>query len=51
LKGANRAHTTTAEADKWSMSNDLELVGKRWGIDPDRDLAYTHAEPTAARPA
>jgi hypothetical protein len=26
------------------MNNDLELVGKRWGIDPDRDLAYTHAE-------
>jgi aryl-alcohol dehydrogenase-like predicted oxidoreductase len=44
LKGANRSHTTTAEADKWGLSNDLEQVGKRWGIDPDRDLAYTHAE-------
>lgn len=48
LKGANRSHTTTAEADKWSLSNDLEAVGKRWAIDPDRDLAYTHAETTAA---
>ena len=47
LKGANRSHTTTAEPDKWSLSNDLELVGKRWSIDPDRDLAYTHGEATA----
>ena len=48
LKGANRSHTTTAEPDKWGLSNDLELVGKRWGIDPDRDLAHTHAEAAAA---
>lgn len=48
LKGANRSHTTTAEADKWSLNNDLEAVGKRWGIDPDRDLAHTHAEAKAA---
>jgi aryl-alcohol dehydrogenase-like predicted oxidoreductase len=48
LKGASRSHTTTAEADKWSLNNDLELAGKRWGIDPDRDLAYTHGEATAA---
>ena len=42
LKGANRAHTTPPEADKWSLAPDLEAVGQRWGIDPDRDLAYTH---------
>jgi aryl-alcohol dehydrogenase-like predicted oxidoreductase len=42
LKGANRSHTTTAEADRWGLTNDLELVGKRWGIDPDRDLVLTH---------
>jgi aryl-alcohol dehydrogenase-like predicted oxidoreductase len=48
LKGANRSHTTTSECDKWSLSNDLELAGKRWGIDPDRDLAYTHGEAKAA---
>lgn len=48
LKGANRSHTTTPEADKWGVSNDLEAVGKRWGIDPDRDLVYTHGEPAAA---
>jgi aryl-alcohol dehydrogenase-like predicted oxidoreductase len=49
LKGANRSHTATPEPDKWSLSNDLEQVGKRWGIDPDRDLAYTHGEPAATR--
>lgn len=48
LKGANRSHTTTAEPDKWSLSSDLEAIGKRWGIDPDQDLAYAHAETKAA---
>ena len=43
LKGANRSHTTTPEADRWGMTSDLEAVGRRWGIDPDRDLVLTHA--------
>jgi hypothetical protein len=43
LKGANRSHTTSPEADRWSITADLEAVGKRWGIDPDQDLAYAHA--------
>lgn len=43
LKGANRSHTTTAEADRWGLSPDLEAIGKKWGIDPDRDLVLTHA--------
>ncbi len=47
LKGANRAHITPPEADKWSLAADLEAVGQRWGIDPDRDLAYAHAETKA----
>jgi aryl-alcohol dehydrogenase-like predicted oxidoreductase len=42
LKGANRSHTTTAEADRWGLTADLEAVGKRSGIDPDRDLVFTH---------
>jgi aryl-alcohol dehydrogenase-like predicted oxidoreductase len=42
LKGANRNHTTTPEADRWGLSPDLEAVGKEWGIDPDRDLACAH---------
>ncbi len=43
LKGANRSHTTTAEADRWGLTNDLEAIGKRWGIDPGKDLVFTHA--------
>ena len=43
LKGANRSHTTAPEADRWGMTNDLEAVAKRWGIDPDQDLALKHA--------
>lgn len=44
LKGANRSHTTTPEADRWGLTADLEAVGKRWGIDPDHDLAFAHAD-------
>jgi aryl-alcohol dehydrogenase-like predicted oxidoreductase len=42
LKGANRSHTTTPEADRWGMTADLEAVAKRWGIDPDQDLTLKH---------
>jgi hypothetical protein len=41
LKGANRSHTGAAEADRWGLSADLEAVGKKWNVDPDRDLACT----------
>jgi aryl-alcohol dehydrogenase-like predicted oxidoreductase len=43
LKGASRSHTTAPEADRWSITADLEAVGKRWGINPDQDLAFSHA--------
>jgi len=43
LKGANRSHTTAPEADRWGLTTDLEATGRKWGIDPDRDLAYAHA--------
>jgi aryl-alcohol dehydrogenase-like predicted oxidoreductase len=42
LKGASRAHTGNPEADRWGLTADLEAVGKRWGIDPDKDLVCTH---------
>jgi len=42
LKGANRAHTTEAQADRWGLTHDHELVARRWSIDPDTDLACTH---------
>ena len=44
LKGANQSHETPPEPDKWSLSPDLETIAKRWGIDPEVDLAYAHAE-------
>jgi hypothetical protein len=42
LKGANRSHTGPPEADHWGLTGDLEAVGQRWGIIPDRDLICTH---------
>ena len=42
LKGANRAHTAPSAADQWGLTAELEAVGQRWGIDPDRDLVCTH---------
>jgi aryl-alcohol dehydrogenase-like predicted oxidoreductase len=44
LKGASRGHTTAPEADRWGLTPDLEAAGRRWGIDPDRDLVFTHAD-------
>jgi aryl-alcohol dehydrogenase-like predicted oxidoreductase len=42
LKGANPAHTGEPEADHWALREELIEAGTRWGIDPQRDLAYTH---------
>jgi aryl-alcohol dehydrogenase-like predicted oxidoreductase len=42
LKGANRAHVGEPQPDRWGVSPDLEIVAKRWGIDPARDLSCTH---------
>lgn len=42
LKGANPAHTGDPEADHWSLRPELLEAGKRWGIDPSRDLTLTH---------
>jgi aryl-alcohol dehydrogenase-like predicted oxidoreductase len=45
LKGANPGHTSEPLADKWSLTNDLNLVANRWGIDPKADLVCTHKTP------
>jgi aryl-alcohol dehydrogenase-like predicted oxidoreductase len=42
LKGANQAHVGEAQADRWSLTPDLEAVARRWGIRPDSDLVCTH---------
>jgi aryl-alcohol dehydrogenase-like predicted oxidoreductase len=45
LKGANPAHQGGPEADHWPLWPELEEAGRRWGIDPRRDLANVHAMP------
>jgi aryl-alcohol dehydrogenase-like predicted oxidoreductase len=47
LKGGNPAHSGDALPDRWSVSNDLNLVADRWGIQPARDLICSHAVATA----
>jgi aryl-alcohol dehydrogenase-like predicted oxidoreductase len=43
LKGASPAHEGEERPDRWPLDEDLTAVGKRWGIDPERDLAGTPA--------
>ena len=42
LKGASRAHNAPPVADQWGLTPELEAVGQRWGINPDRDLVFNH---------
>jgi aryl-alcohol dehydrogenase-like predicted oxidoreductase len=43
LKGANPGHEGEERPDRWALSAELAEVGRRWGVDPDRDLAGTPA--------
>ena len=43
LKGASPEHAGEAEADRWGLREELIEAGQRWGIDPAKDLGYTHA--------
>jgi aryl-alcohol dehydrogenase-like predicted oxidoreductase len=38
LKGANPHHEGEERPDRWDLSEELAEVGRRWGIDPGRDL-------------
>lgn len=38
LKGASGQYAGQVRADQWPVTPDLEEVGRRWGIEPDRDL-------------
>ena len=40
LKGASIDHEGAEASDRWSLSDELEHVARRHGIDPSRDLAY-----------
>ncbi len=42
LKGANRAHTGEPQPDRWGVLPDHEVAARKWGIDPEADLACTH---------
>jgi aryl-alcohol dehydrogenase-like predicted oxidoreductase len=42
LKGGNPTHMGETAPDRWSLTSDLEAAGKRWGIDPRKDLVCTH---------
>jgi len=42
LKGANPAYEGEERPDRWQLDENLAAVGRRWGIDPGRDLLTTH---------
>lgn len=49
LKGANAGHQGEAEADHWSLRPELVEAGRRWGIDPERDLVLSQEHNLASR--
>lgn len=44
LKGGNPNHTGEPLPDRWSLNQDLEKIGQKWGIDPRKDLVMTHGK-------
>jgi aryl-alcohol dehydrogenase-like predicted oxidoreductase len=38
LKGASPEHDGDERPDRWALGEELIEVGRRWGVDPDRDL-------------
>jgi aryl-alcohol dehydrogenase-like predicted oxidoreductase len=42
LKGANPAHEGPERPDRWGLDSALAGAAGRWGIDPGRDLAFSH---------
>jgi aryl-alcohol dehydrogenase-like predicted oxidoreductase len=41
LKGASPQHEGPERSDRWPLSAELTAAGRRWGIDPERDLRQT----------
>jgi hypothetical protein len=39
LKGASPEHAGEERPDRWAVDEALEGVARRWGIEPERDLA------------
>jgi aryl-alcohol dehydrogenase-like predicted oxidoreductase len=44
LKGGNAEHQGTPQPDRWSLTPELNAVGARWGINPEKDLVCLHGE-------
>jgi aryl-alcohol dehydrogenase-like predicted oxidoreductase len=40
LKGASPEHEGPDRPDRWELADELVAAGRRWGIDPDRDLRH-----------
>jgi aryl-alcohol dehydrogenase-like predicted oxidoreductase len=38
LKGASPSHEGEERPDRWALSEELAAAGRRWGVDPERDL-------------
>jgi hypothetical protein len=38
LKGAAPDYAGEPRPDRWELSEELDAVARRWGIEPDRDL-------------
>jgi aryl-alcohol dehydrogenase-like predicted oxidoreductase len=38
LKGANPEHEGAERPDRWPLTPELAASGRRWGVDPERDL-------------
>jgi aryl-alcohol dehydrogenase-like predicted oxidoreductase len=41
LKGASPDHEGAERPDRWPLTEELAELGRRWGIEPERDLAAT----------
>jgi aryl-alcohol dehydrogenase-like predicted oxidoreductase len=39
LKGANPGHDGDERPDRWALTPSLAETGRRWGVEPERDLA------------
>ena len=42
-KGASPEHLGEERPDRWALDERLEVVARRWGIEPARDLAQVAA--------
>jgi len=39
LKGAAPDHEGEPQPDRWGLTDDLRALARRWGIEPEADLA------------